>query len=65
MQNITGKHAISPPLRKFFVVCSGRNIMVTVFWDTEAIVLIDYTGNMVALSQELTTLNWPEKSTLV
>jgi len=57
MQNITGKHAISPPLRKFFVVCSGRNIMVTVFWDTEAIVLIDYTGNMVALSQELTTLN--------
>ena len=42
VQSMAWKHVTSPPPRKFRVVVSARKVMVTVFWDADGIVLIDY-----------------------
>jgi len=42
MKSMALKHVYSPPPRKFCTVVSAHEVMATVFWDAEGIVLTDY-----------------------
>ena len=44
------KHAASPPPRKFKTQPSAGEMMATVFWDTEGVLLVEYVPNKTTIT---------------
>jgi len=65
VQSVAWKHAFSPHPRKFPVVASARNVMATVFWDADGIVLTDYLDHGSTIIGTYYTVHWSDQRSSV